>query len=114
MMRADVTSLIGSQIVIRCGNIQPDRSLCGRRRASWTMEAAPAEPGGWRLVERMPTGHEEDRVRGQRVSYRCHPKRCGAKYDLRLTTLTAKILEGMEAGYTELWVSNERTEWWLA
>lgn len=113
MMRADVASLIGSQIVIRCGHVQPDRSLCGRRRAIWAMEAAPAEPGGWKLVEKRPPGDADDRVRGQRVSYRCHPKRCGAKYDMRLAPLSAKILEGMSAGRTELWLG-DGTEWWLA
>jgi hypothetical protein len=108
----EVMDLIGASIVIRCGHIQPDRSYCGRRRAVWRVEPATSEEGGWRLVEKRPPGDAEDRVRGQRVSYRCHPKRCGAKYDLRLAVLTERLLEGMHAGRTELWLGDS-TDWWL-
>jgi hypothetical protein len=77
------------------------------------VESAAPEEGGWKLVEKRPPGDAEDRVRGQRVSYRCHPKRCGAKYDLRLAVITSRILEGMAGGRTELWLG-DRTEWWFA
>jgi hypothetical protein len=109
----EIMSLIGAQMVIRCGHLQPDHSSCGRRLALWTLEGANLEEGGWRLREMIPPGDPADRVRGKRVSYSCHPKRCGAKYDLRLAVLTPRVLEGMQSGRTELWVG-DRTEWWYA
>jgi hypothetical protein len=113
-MSAEMMNLIGTRIVVRCGHIQPDHSRCGRRLASWTVEVAAPEEGGWRLAEKVPADRrEEDRIRGRRVSYRCHPKRCGAKYDLRLLSVLApKILEGMQAGRTELWLG-DAANWWL-
>jgi hypothetical protein len=114
MMSTDIINLIGARIVVRCGHTQPDYSSCGRPLASWTLEPATPEEGGWRLAEKAPADrHEEDRIRGRRVSYRCHPKRCGAKYDLRLAVLASRALEGMQSGRTELWLG-DRTEWWLA
>jgi hypothetical protein len=113
MMSANIIDLIGAEMVVRCGHIQPDHSSCGRRLAVWMLEGAGPEDGGWRLQEKVPTIHGADRVRGQRVSYSCHPKRCGAKYDLRLAALTPRVLEGMQSGRTELWLG-DRTEWWFA
>ena len=114
MMSADIIDLIGARVVVRCGHIQPDHSSCGRRLASWTLEGAAPEDGGWQLREMIPPGDRADRVQGERVSYSCHPKRCGAKYDLRLLpTLAPKILEGMTTGRTELWLG-DRTDWWFA
>lgn len=97
MMTADIIKLIGARIVVRCGHIQPDHSSCGRRLAVWTLEGAGSEDGGWRLRETRPPRGDADRVRGKRVSYTCHPKRCGAKNDLRLPVITSRILEGWMA-----------------
>jgi hypothetical protein len=44
----------------------------------------------------VPPGDGADRIRGERVSYSCHPKRCEAEYDLGLAALTSKVLEGMQ------------------
>jgi hypothetical protein len=103
--------LIGAEMVIRCGHVQLDHSRCGRRRAVWVLEAS-AEDGGWRLREIRPPDDHGDAVRGQRVAYRCHPKRCGAMYTIRRNVLVPRILEGMQAGSTELWLG-DATNWWL-
>ena len=101
-----VDHIVSNQMVVRCGHIQPDHSSCGRRLAVWMLERS-------QLREKKPPGDDVDRVRGQRVSYSCHPKRGRAKYDLRLAVITSRILEGMEGGRTELWLG-DRTESWFA
>jgi hypothetical protein len=105
--------LIGAKMVLRCGHVQPDHSNCGRRLALWTLEAAAPEEGGWRLEEKRPLDRGGDALLGQRVAYRCHPKRCGQLHTFRLEVLLPRILEGMQSGATELWIG-DATTWWLA
>ncbi len=104
-MSTNLLELIGATLVIRCGHVQADRDYCGRRLSIWTVEADG-------LKEKRPPDVHGDAVRGERVGYRCHPKRCGAMYPIRLETILPKIREGIEGGAAELWLG-DATTWWL-